>query len=313
MYTYILQDRLLLTFKKNLEDLIFRRINFWISWLLHGICCSGAVGSRLFKFRSFYIWACGPTSAPWRLVLCFVPWPWMTMGMIVFGFSRGWLREPGFSPEDTIQYHPRPRMTWSSWVFPASGFPGLLAVLLPRSLPAAWVSLSDLQGATDWSTMDDFPPCHVWFPWGRTWICGQIQATVLQNLCFAWVDLICLYQKRWHPQENLNVFFAGLICNPPCGHQIGGHWTGDLSPDEHHTTLGFKFAWTSFFHIFLLKRQLGYPSRIGPSRWPWRLLMAKWRPATINSALWTICDSQLAVMNPRQQNRTIIQWYFYII
>ena len=28
MYTYILQDRLLLTFKKNLEDLIFRRINF---------------------------------------------------------------------------------------------------------------------------------------------------------------------------------------------------------------------------------------------------------------------------------------------
>ena len=28
MYTYILQDKLLLTFKKNLEDLIFHRINF---------------------------------------------------------------------------------------------------------------------------------------------------------------------------------------------------------------------------------------------------------------------------------------------
>ena len=157
MYTYILQDKLLLTFKKNLEDLIFHRINFWISWLLHGICCSGAVGSRLFKFRSFYIWACGDPQARhggW----CFAsslghgrPWGW---SFLVF-------QEVGCgNPE--VQYHPIPRMIWSSWVFPASGFPGLLAVLLPRSLPAAWVSLSDLQGATDWSTMDDSTlPCLI--------------------------------------------------------------------------------------------------------------------------------------------------------
>lgn len=306
MYTYILQDKLLLTFKKNLEDLIFHRINFWISWLLHGICCSGAVGSRLFKFRSFYIWACGDPQARhggW----CFASslghgWPW--------GWSFLVFQEVGCgNPE--VQYHPIPRMIWSSWVFPASGFPGLLAVLLPRSLPAAWVSLSDLQGATDWSTMDDSTlPCLISMGKNMNLRANSGYRTFV---LLGWIWYVFIRSGDTPNGENSNLLFAGLICNPPCGHQIGGHWTGDLSPDEHHTTLGFKFAWTSFFHIFLLKRQLGYPSRIGPSRWPWRLLMAKWRPATINSTLWTICDSQLAVMHPRQQNRTIIQWYFYII